>query len=508
VVNTLLNPEWKPDNSSPSRNSSSNPRDLLNKPETFREGMNIEGWIAKMENYLKEESKERWAQTIISYLDEACIERIQGIQVYTNGSDGYELLKKNLQDKFNKKITQVQDENKVRLVRYQELNEAVDEYGKVVMEKIAQMFPKSKIEALDECMQENFAGGLIVQKLREKVKKKMHTMSLKSDESFDINNIIQYATLAFKSFDSVQEIKTIYANIAMVMENNNKSSGETSQAKETKQTQNQNQNQTSQNNQTPYYNKNRNYRGGYHYKNNYNRNYDRNYNGNRKPAQENQNKNDQNKNDQQQQHEQCFVGQRYPKQNSNSAIKGKAIFNNTLVEYFCDGGADLSIINAKLYQEILRQAPKTTIKPYQGKPLASCTGEIKVLGVIVLDRCILVPKVSKWLEKVEIIVTEHSSSNQCLIGRDIINRVPELRKKMEAMKSLIDEWSQEIINYYQEINLVVSESKQEDQVIHINSNEVVIFKNHDKPVQPSSSEQEEELVKYSEEQLNEARARN
>ena len=500
VVNTLLNPEWKPNNSSPVRNSSSNPRDLLNKPETFREGMNIDGWIAKMENYLKEESKRLWAQTIISYLDEACIERIQGIQVYTGGSDGYEMLKKNLQDKFNKKITQAQEENKVRLVRYQEINEAVDEYGKVVKEKIAQMFPKSKIEALDECMQENFAGGLIVQKLREKVKKKMHTMSSKSDETFDINNLIQYATLTFKSFDSDEELKTIYANIAMVMENNNKSSGETSQAKETKQ--NQNQNQTSQNNQQPYYNRNRNYRGGYN--NNYNRNYDRNYIGNRKPAHENQNKPDQNKNDQQQ-HEQCFVGQRYPKQNSNSAIKGKAIFNNTLVEYLCDGGADLSIINVKLYHEILRQAPKTTIKPYQGKPLASCTGEIKVKGVIVLDRCILVPKVSKWLEKVEIIVTEHTSSNQCLIGRDIINRVPELRKKMEAMKSLIDEWSQEIINYYQEINLVVSESKQDEQVININSNEVVIFKNHDKPTQESPPEPDVELVKYSEEQLSEAR---
>ncbi len=42
-------------------------------------------------------------------------------------------------------------------------------------------------------------------------------------------------------------------------------------------------------------------------------------------------------------------------------IIGRAIFNNTMVEYFCDTEANVTIINKELFNQILKQAPETQI---------------------------------------------------------------------------------------------------------------------------------------------------
>ncbi len=122
--------------------------------------------------------------------------------------------------------------------------------------------------------------------------------------------------------------------------------------------------------------------------------------------------------------------------------------NNSLVEYLCDGGADRSIINKSVYENICRQQPTTKLLKYQGKALRSCTGEIEILGIVKLDRCMLSSESNGLLKGVEIIVTNHSSSNECLLGRDIINMVPKLKSQMDSMKNIITEWSNEIANLY------------------------------------------------------------
>ena len=62
-------------------------------------------------------------------------------------------------------------------------------------------------------------------------------------------------------------------------------------------------------------------------------------------------------------------------------IIGKAILDSNLVNYLCDGGADISIINENLFNK-LKINPQNEITPYQGNPLHSCSGEIRVLGTI------------------------------------------------------------------------------------------------------------------------------
>ena len=123
-------------------------------------------------------------------------------------------------------------------------------------------------------------------------------------------------------------------------------------------------------------------------------------------------------------------------------IRGRAIFNETLVDYLCDGGADLTIINKKLFEKIKKQAQYTVLEPYYGKRLSSCTSNITVLGIIKLKKCIVDPNTA--LKDIEIIVTDHSATHECLLGRDILYRVPKLREHMEAMKKEVDTWSNHV----------------------------------------------------------------
>ena len=68
--------------------------------------------------------------------------------------------------------------------------------------------------------------------------------------------------------------------------------------------------------------------------------------------------------------------------------------------------------------------------------------ERPVLGIIQLERCIVDPNVE--LETTTVIVKEHSASQKCILGRDILYKVPKLRHHMKAMKSEILDWSMAI----------------------------------------------------------------
>ena len=95
-------------------------------------------------------------------------------------------------------------------------------------------------------------------------------------------------------------------------------------------------------------------------------------------------------------------------------IRGKAVFNKTIVEYLCDDGADYTIIHRELFEKIETHAPRTMLKTYRGKPLTSCTSEIKVLGIIQLERCIIDPNVE--LDMATVIVTDHKATQKCILG--------------------------------------------------------------------------------------------
>jgi hypothetical protein len=75
---------------------------------------------------------------------------------------------------------------------------------------------------------------------------------------------------------------------------------------------------------------------------------------------------------------------------STSPIKGKAIFNKTVVEYLYDGGADRTIISSETYKQIKTEDIQTLpLEQYKNKSLESANGPLDVAGVLKLNTCIL-----------------------------------------------------------------------------------------------------------------------
>jgi hypothetical protein len=108
---------------------------------------------------------------------------------------------------------------------------------------------------------------------------------------------------------------------------------------------------------------------------------------------------------------------RLPKPNTSRPIRGKAIFIKTLVEYLYDRGADRTIINTQLYNQI-KQDDNTTsqLQPYANKSLVSANGPMDVEGVLKLNRCVLGDKTTN-LEEAEVVVTNDFRSDNCLLER-------------------------------------------------------------------------------------------
>ncbi|CAF0831300.1 unnamed protein product [Brachionus calyciflorus] len=57
---------------------------------------------------------------------------------------------------------------------------------------------------------------------------------------------------------------------------------------------------------------------------------------------------------------------------SDKPIVGQAIFNNPLVKYICDSGADKSIISMELFNLIKKHDPETVMDKYNGNRYFSC----------------------------------------------------------------------------------------------------------------------------------------
>ncbi|CAF0961739.1 unnamed protein product [Brachionus calyciflorus] len=79
--------------------------------------------------------------------------------------------------------------------------------------------------------------------------------------------------------------------------------------------------------------------------------------------------------------------------NKNKPNKGQAFFNNSLVNYMGDSGADITVIDVKTYFLINRHEPTTILEEYHGGKLYSASGKIKIFGLVRLKRCLIVPGV-------------------------------------------------------------------------------------------------------------------
>ncbi|RNA39717.1 RNA-directed DNA polymerase (reverse transcriptase) domain containing [Brachionus plicatilis] len=134
--------------------------------------------------------------------------------------------------------------------------------------------------------------------------------------------------------------------------------------------------------------------------------------------------------------------------NRERPVIGVAIFNNTLVNYLCDSGADRTIINTKTFNLIKRHSPGTELEIHSGRELFSCSGPIKILDKVELSRCIVSNE--EILKNVEILVTETVSNNDCLLLRDLINKLKHIGPRFEHIKTMVKKISYEVRRIFRE----------------------------------------------------------
>ncbi|RNA07840.1 hypothetical protein BpHYR1_039255, partial [Brachionus plicatilis] len=95
---------------------------------------------------------------------------------------------------------------------------------------------------------------------------------------------------------------------------------------------------------------------------------------------------------------------------------------NTLVSCYFDTGASCTVINESVYVRIKTEDPKTVLEPYTGKPIWSCNKKLTVYGQ------------RDSLENVIIIITNHKSRYECLLGVDLMKKTPFFDKTISIME--------------------------------------------------------------------------
>ncbi|CAF0977424.1 unnamed protein product [Brachionus calyciflorus] len=89
-------------------------------------------------------------------------------------------------------------------------------------------------------------------------------------------------------------------------------------------------------------------------------------------------------------------------------------------------------------QNLVLNKNEPIIEEYHGGKLYTASGEIQIFGLVRLKRCLIVPVVQ--LNNTNILVT-NDLGHQCLLGRDIINRIPDLKKRIDSTKTIYQEYS-------------------------------------------------------------------
>jgi len=77
---------------------------------------------------------------------------------------------------------------------------------------------------------------------------------------------------------------------------------------------------------------------------------------------------------------------------------------------------------------------ETSIKIYQGLPVMSVTGPMKVVDTLKLVCCFGTDTI---VRDVEFLVAAEIDESECIVGRDLIKRIPNLDSDLDAMQGTI-----------------------------------------------------------------------
>jgi len=86
-------------------------------------------------------------------------------------------------------------------------------------------------------------------------------------------------------------------------------------------------------------------------------------------------------------------------------------------------------------------------------------------------------------------VVEHISNHACILGRDLISRIPQIQTKVNRINDVLNEIAIEIEQYYKQTkeinNIELEEVKKqiENSEVKVNSHSLMVFPNKQKKYQ-------------------------
>ncbi len=115
-----------------------------------------------------------------------------------------------------------------------------------------------------------------------------------------------------------------------------------------------------------------------------------------------------------------------------------------MISYLCDPGAHATVISRQTFNKINTPENPTFVHTYTGKPISSCNEKIGVLGLARIKSCKISSSIT--IKDVEVIVIETLINQECLMGRDLIARIPELANQVSNLRARVLAYTEDIIS--------------------------------------------------------------
>ena len=440
---------------------------IMKGPQEFTPKVNLEIWLMQLESFLaKCTNKQDWFDITISYIHPNILSVLPNLVRMRELKDNFDELKRALIEKYGAKKNDEADLLDFA-TRKQRPNEKAREYGDELIKMAKSVFKNVPLEGIDEHIKSSFAKGLFNEELRSAAIEKIYKTKLKKEDekNFSGEDLIEYVCAkeaGIKSKNSTEHRNS--SDVTSDFSSDQKPSRYNLRTFPRTPPSSHHQRFSNSNFSPPTHN----YMPQSHHQAQprFPHPYDRfqhqkhypNFN-NHTVQQPTTNVSEQVVNRTQPStnganNSVAFLDYDNNVQKQNDInITGIAIFNNSLIEYFCDGGAVRTIISLSTFEKIKKEAPETKLERYAGRPLKSANKVLEIVGITRLNRCLM--SADFELESPTAIVVKDLDSFECILGRNWQLRIPKIRSSMQQIETTVKEMSASIRTKLKEIPIIL-----------------------------------------------------
>ena len=143
----------------------------------------------------------------------------------------------------------------------------------------------------------------------------------------------------------------------------------------------------------------------------------------------------------------------------NESIMGKLMLGSEVVAYLFDTGADRSALSIRVIEKM---GLTSELKKYDGKQLHSANGLVKALGILRTE-CLISETIK--IQQAEFLVIENLEKVDCILGLDLIGKIPKIKVEYKAVQSIVNEMTAEIVMRKQMLDKSACEDKRNENAV-------------------------------------------